>query len=122
MNDPSGSRSARIADMHHLLHLADRFPRFLPVPSVSFRVASFNYTGETSAEDAARAVLEARRILSRHAALEFTGGYSKAIGSARCYVYEAVLPSGLHVCIVAGAEAGPLLEAEDTGRVLAEVA
>jgi hypothetical protein len=119
--DPAGSRSARLHDRIHLLGLAMKFPG-LADPSTSPYLVSFRYTDIADAEVAAGAVRTAEGILSRQLGVTFEGNYPHPIGSAAHYQRTAELRSGLFVIITARSEVGPLIEAEDAPRELAEVA
>ena len=119
MKDPSDS--ARIFDAHWMLNLHASFPATLPFPATSYHLASFNFTGIKDAATAAGAVLEARRLLSDLLGVEFTGRKRRGAGSQEHYLYEARLPSGMDVSIIALGSVAPLLDSP-APRVLAEVA
>jgi hypothetical protein len=121
MKDPTGTRSARIADAKHLLHLASQFP-CLPFPSVAPFLVSFSYAGLADTEVAAGAVMTAEGILSRQLGVTFDGAYTKAVGSMQRYQRVAELASGLFVYITAQAAVGPLVDARKNARELAEMA
>jgi len=121
MHDPTDTRAARLHDRIHLLGLAMKFPG-LADPSTSPYLASFRYTDIADAGVAAESVRTAEGILSRQLGVTFTGNYPHPIGSAAHYQRTARLESGMHVYIVARAEVGPLLDAEDAPRELEAVA
>jgi hypothetical protein len=121
MPDPTGTRSARLHDKIHILHLAMQFP-CLPEPSTSPYLVSFRYTDETDAEMAAESVRTAEGILSRQLGVTFEGRYPQPIGSAAHYQRAARLASGMYVYIVARAEIGPLLDAREDADAKVSVA
>jgi len=104
-------------DAHNLLAIAQGTPG-LPLPSIAGATASFNFTGITHAKDAREAVATAETILSYAFRVEFVSRRTQ-IGSARHYILEASLPSGLPLLIVALAQH---FDSQDAPREMAKVA
>ncbi len=117
----AGSRTARLTDAKHLIHLAIQFPDLLPEPTTGPSLVAFRFADLDDAAEAAQAVREAERLLSDHLGVTFERNEPDPIGSAAYYQRQAELPSGVWVYLTTWASVAPLLDA-DAPRELEAVA
>jgi hypothetical protein len=110
----------RYADAHRIMHVSEITPG-IPFPHIDHDRAVFFYVGITDPDEAAREIRTAEQVLAYTFGVSFKPRQTVA-HDVRHDILTAVLPSGLHVDLVARAQYIGIKDVSGNAPQLASVA